>query len=326
MTPLPAATAPLLRLVCLSTEATLVTALDDALQTLGANAVRLNATDPAAPDPDLLARADGILCDTLSDALGGAAPNVRWVQFLRSDAGDIETPAPFADGRVTICDASGIHVSACADHVLALLLAFARGLPAALAGSAVPFDLAGKTAGIVGAGRVGQAVGTRCQAFGMQTVGLSREVNKPMPGMNVLLSHLRYHDLILASDVVVLALPLTPDTCLTFGEDEIEIIKKSALVLNAGRRGLVDESWLLRALQNRWIGGAGLSVFADEALPLDSPFRGLPNCIVSSHPDDDAALHRTRLARFVAAQAGRLLRGEPLQDRLSAPRDPGAFA
>lgn len=325
----------LLRLVCLSTDVTLETTLRDALdQTLGPGAVRLDVTDPAAPDPDLLARADGIVCgDTLPGIVHAAAPRLRWVQFWSVGMENTIMPAApplFADGRgVTMCGAPSLHAASCAEHVLALLLAFARGLPAAFAAGRhrdgqeesarrfpARFELEGKTIGIVGAGTIGQAVGVRCQAFGMQTVGLRRDVRKPTRGINVLLPHLRYHDLILASDIVVLALPLTPDTRLMFGEDELEIIKKSAFVINIGRAGVLDESWLARALQNRWIAGAGLSVFADEPLPPDSPFWSLPNCIITPHPSDNVTLDGPRFARFVAAQARRLLRGEALENCL----------
>jgi len=330
MTPLPS-----LRLVCLSTEAVLLTALNDALPQApgGPCAIRLDVTDPAAPDADLLARADGILCDTLPDAVRVAAPNVRWIQLWQSDGEDAAALARAGAGRVAVCTASGVHASACAEHVLALLLAFARGLPAAFAvrqnrdwhaarTQILPalFDLEGKTVGIVGAGAVGQAVGARCQAFGMRTVGVRRDVTRPTPGVDMLLPHLRYHDLILASDIVVLALPLSPDTRLMFGEDELEIMKKSAHVINVGRGGLVDETWLGRALRNRWIAGAGLDVFADEPLPPHSPFWDLPNCILTPHVAGQSPLFWPRFARFAAAQAERLLRGEPLHNRVDPRR------
>jgi phosphoglycerate dehydrogenase-like enzyme len=174
----------------------------------------------------------------------------------------------------------------------------------------------GKTVGIVGAGVIGQAIGKRCQAFGMRTVGTRRDPSQPTPGIDLVLSHLQYHDLILESDFIVLALPLTPSTRMIFGEDEIEIVRKGTYLFNIGRGGLVDEVWLLKALQNRWLAGAGLDVFADEPLPPDSPFWDLPNCIITPHVGGVTPRYWPRFARLVAEQVGRLLRDEPLENHV----------
>jgi phosphoglycerate dehydrogenase-like enzyme len=134
--------------------------------------------------------------------------------------------------------------------------------------------------------------------------------------MDVLLGPLRYHDLLLESDFVVLALPLTPDTRWIFGEDEIEILPKSACVFNIGRGGLVDERYLIQALKNRWIAGAGLTVFADEPLPPHSPLWDLPNCTLTPHAGGEGPHLWPRLARLVAEQVSRWQRGEPLAHRV----------
>jgi phosphoglycerate dehydrogenase-like enzyme len=299
-------------------------ALEDALAPFG-DAVRLAVTDPEAPDNDALARADAVLCGRLPAPLRAQTTNLKWVQFWSAGVDGKLSPDLFADG-VRVATGSGIHAAACAEHVLSLMLAFARGLPRALAAqrerdwsvrraiSDAQFELEGKTVGIVGAGVIGQAVGTRCRAFGMRTLGLRRDASRPAEGIDVLVPPLRYHEMLLASDLIVLALPLTPETRLMFGEDEIEIIKRSAYVFNIGRGGLIDERWLVKALQNRWIAGAGLDVFADEPLPPDSPLWTLPNCIVTPHVGGNTPNYWPRFARLVAEQVGRTLRGEPLRN------------
>lgn len=322
MTPMSTLPGPL-RLVCLSTNAAVQTALRDGVEndgdtTAAAPHLVLDFADPAAPDPDLLAQADGLLCGALTPQVRAAAPRLRWIQLWSAD---LEESAK-GGNSVPICTAGGLDAAACAEHVDALLQAFARGDHRAPAAALAPFALAGKTVGVVGAGAVGQAVGARCQALGMQTVGLRRDVTRPTPGIDVLLPHLRYHDLLLASDIIVLALPLTPNTRLMFGEDEIEIIRKSAYVINLGRRGLIDETWLLRALQKNWIAGAGFDVFDDEPLPPDAPFRGLPNGVVTPHVAGHTPLFWPCFARFVREQAGRLLRGEPLANHINVHQPP----
>lgn len=317
---------PPLRLVCLSVDAALRRELEAALAPFG-DAVRLRLTDPANPDLDAIAAADALLCGELPAAIRAAAARLRWVQFWGAGVDDKLTPELWAGG-VEVATGSGIEAAACSEHVLALMLAFARALPRTLdaqrrrdwfardALREAQFELADKTVGIVGAGTIGQAVGVRCQAFGMRTVGIRRDPSRAARGIDLLLPHLRYHDLVLAADFIVLTLPLTPDTRLIFGEDEIEICKKTASVINVGRGGLIDERYLLQALRRGWIAGAGLDVFADEPLPPESPFWTLPNCIVTPHVGGNTPRHPARFAGLVAEQVGRRLRGEPLGNRV----------
>lgn len=321
---------PPLNLVCLSQDAELEAELHAALAPLGEDAARLIMADPKKPDPAALESADAALCGALPPDLRAQMPRLRWVQYWSAGV-DGKLYPELWDGEandVQVTTGSGIHAASCSEHILSLMLAFARGLPQSFAAqqardwsarsaiSDAMFEMEGKTVGIVGAGVIGQAIGVRCQAFGMRTIGTRRNPSQGAAGIDVLLSHLQYHDLILASDFVALALPLTASTRLIFGEDEIEIIKKSAYVFNIGRGGLIDEAWLVRALQNKWIAGAGLDVFADEPLPPDSPLWSLPNCIVTPHVGGNTPHYWPRFGRLVADQAQRLLRGEPLANRV----------
>lgn len=319
-----------LRLVCLSTDAELENSLHDALAPLG-DTVTLTMAPGRADAPETqeaLATATGVLCGSFSPELRALAPQLRWAQFWSAGVDGRLYPELFAgaEGPVAVCTGSGIHAASCSEHILSLMLAFARGLPLAFAAqrekdwsqrraiSEACFELEGKTVGIVGAGIIGQNIGKRCQAFGMRTVGSRRDTTQPTPGIDILLSHLQYHDLILMSDFIVLALPLTNSTRMIFGEDEIEILRKGTYFFNIGRGGLVDERWLLKALEKRWLAGAGLDVFADEPLPADSPFWGLDNVIITPHVGGNTPNYWPRFSRLVAAQAERLLQGQPLEN------------
>jgi len=315
-----------LNIVCLSTDTDLRENLERTLQPFSDS---ISLTFAANADAaDALATADGVLCGSLPPALRAVAPRLRWVQFWSAGVNRNLYPELFANGATVVANGSGIHAASASEHVLAMMLAFARGLPLAFqaqqardwsqsgAISDSIFDLEGKTVGIVGAGVIGQAIGKRCQAFGMRTIGTKRDTSESVTGIDVLLSHLQYHDLILESDMIVLALPLTPNTQMMFGEDEIEILRKGTYFFNIGRGGLVDEAWLLRALQNKWIAGAGLDVFVDEPLPPDSPFWALPNCIITPHVGGHTPRYWPLFADLVADQVGRLLRGEDLKNRV----------
>jgi phosphoglycerate dehydrogenase-like enzyme len=252
-------------------------------------------------------------------------PALRLAQFWSAGVDGRLYPELFAGG-VTVATGSGIHAASCSEHVLAMMLAFARGLPPSFAAqqrrdwsarraiSDGMFELEGKTVGIVGAGVIGQAIGKRCQAFGMRTVGTKRDTSEPVEGIDVLLPHLQYHELILESNFIVLALPLTPSTRMIFGEDEIEIVHKGTYLFNIGRGGLIDERWVAKALQNKWLAGAGLDVFVDEPLPPSSPFWSLDNCIVTPHVGGVTPAYWPRFGRLVAEQVRRLRAGEPLKN------------
>jgi len=208
------------------------------------------------------------------------------------------------------------------------MLSFARGVPLSVRAQqernwaardaimASMFELEGKTVGIVGTGAIGQAIGRRCQAFGMRTVGTRRDPNRPTAGIDIILSHIQYHDLILASDIIVLALPLTPHTQMIFGEDEIEILRKGTYLFNIGRGGLLDETWVARGLQKGWLAGAGLDVFADEPLPETSPFWTMPNCIITPHVGGFTPRYWPRFGDLVARQVRHLLAEEPLENQV----------
>ena len=303
------------------------TRLADALAPFG-DAVTLTFTDPATPDETLLARADTVICGSLPETLRTKMPNVRWVQFWSAGVDGKLSPGIWANNTV-VCTAAGIHEAAASEHVLAMMLAFARGLPQSFAAqrerdwnareriSKTLFELAGKTVGIVGAGAIGQAIARRCQAFGMRTVGTRRDVSKGGTGFDVLLPHIQYHELILASNFIVLALPFTPSTRWIFGEDEIEILHPGTYLFNIGRGGLVDDTWVIKALQKKWLAGAGLDVFTDEPLPHDSPYWDLDNVIITPHLAGATPAYWARFAVLVAEQVRRYLASEPLQNPVS---------
>jgi phosphoglycerate dehydrogenase-like enzyme len=318
-----------LRLACLSRDDKhLVDSLTDALSPFG-DTVTLTFVDPkeAAGHP-AVAEANILLCGSLPPEVRATATQLKLAQFWSAGLDGKLYPEMFAND-VIVATGSGIHEASASEHILAMMLAFARGLPQAFAAQQRKdwsarrtiyeeiFELEGKTIGIVGAGQIGQAIGVRCQAFGMRTVGTRRDPTKPTRGIDVVLSHIQYHDLILASDFIVLALPLTPSTQMMFGEDEIEIIKKGTYLFNIGRGGLIDETWVYRALKNRWLAGAGLDVFVDEPLPPESPFWELPNCIITPHVGGHTPNYWPRFARLVARQVEHLQKSEPLENQAS---------
>ena len=125
-----------------------------------ADAVRVSFTDPANPDAALLTQADAVICGSLSEPLRAAMPRLKWIQYWSAGVDGKLFPALW-DNDAVVTTAAGVHVAAASEHVLAMMLAFARGLPQCFAAKEARdwdarnriapniFELAGKTVGIV---------------------------------------------------------------------------------------------------------------------------------------------------------------------------------
>ncbi|MGI5217437.1 C-terminal binding protein [Nocardia sp. CA-290969] len=176
-----------------------------------------------------------------------------------------------------------------ADHTLMLLLALARRLVPFAADTAaggwnrslgtVPVRLRGKSFGIVGAGAIGSALIPRVAALGMDVLALRRHGGE-IEGATVVSS---LDELLTASDVVSLHLPLNSSTHHLIGARELGLMKPTALLLNTSRGGLVDTAALTAALSARRLGGAGLDVTEPEPLPADHPLRTMAHVVLTPH-------------------------------------------
>ena len=140
--------------------------------------------------------------------------------------------------------------------------------------------LHGKTVGIVGAGAIGRQVATLCKAFGCTVLAYNRSaVSSPVIDEQVSL-----HELLQRADIVSLHCPLTDATRGLIGREELALMKKSALLINTARGGVVDSAALAQALTNGDIAGAACDVFEMEPpLPVDHPLLHCPNTIVTPH-------------------------------------------
>ncbi|NUL37944.1 glyoxylate/hydroxypyruvate reductase GhrB [Kosakonia sacchari] len=153
-------------------------------------------------------------------------------------------------------------------------------------------DVHHKTLGIIGMGRIGLALAQRAHfGFGMPILYNARRHHTEAEER----FQARYCDLdtlLKESDFVCLVLPLTDETHHLIGKAQFEMMKKSAIFINAGRGPVVDEAALIEALKNGEIHAAGLDVFEQEPLPVDSPLLSLPNVVALPHIG--SATHETR--------------------------------
>jgi len=180
--------------------------------------------------------------------------------------------------RVWIANARGVHLPEMRDHVLAMIFAFARDLPAfARAQAARGFEpretgtAHGKRVAILGMGTVGRSIGEACTSLGMRVTGA--RASEPYD----------LHALLAEADYVVVTAPLTPKTRNLIDATALGSMKRSAVLIHVSRGGVVDESALIDALRAGRLRGAALDVFEEEPLPKTSPLWDLPNVIITPH-------------------------------------------
>jgi D-3-phosphoglycerate dehydrogenase len=242
---------------------------------------------------EALAAHDGAICRSgVKITAAALAGNTRLRAIVRAGVGtdNIDKEAATRQGIVVMNTPAGNTVST-AEHAFALLLALSRNVAAADAslrshawdrGKFMGVQLAGKKLGIVGLGRIGQAVASRARAFDMQILGfdpflspdraadLGVELVDNVRGLLPLVDYLTVHT------------PLTDETRHLVGMEELAILKPGIRLVNCARGGIYDEKALVTGLQSGVIGGVALDVFEKEPC-TDSPLFGMPGVLVTPH-------------------------------------------
>lgn len=289
---------------------------DDQLPLLGDAVVAGNG---AGADPfDGVDRADGIVAGAgrYDAAFLDRAPRARVI--ARHGAGYDNVDVAEATRRgIIVCFTPDGPVEAAAEQTFALLLSAARKLgPAAEAlrkgewrDRILRFEgtqLSGRTIGLVGLGRIGGRVARVALAFGMRVIAFDPLVMRPEPDVRMVAN---LQQLLADADVVSLHLPATPATHHLIGANELEQMRKGAILINCARGGLVDEAALIRAIDSGHIGAAGLDVFEREPPPSDYPLLQRENVVVTPHLGGVTDTARREMLRDSINQAIEVLRG-----------------
>jgi phosphoglycerate dehydrogenase-like enzyme len=276
----------------------------------------------------LLPDADAAFTPFVDRDVFPSASRLRWVQSPAVGVGSLMFPE-LLSSPVVITSARGIRARAIAEHVLGVTIALARKLPVAiraqvahrwaqdeLEGAAVDVrTLLGRRMGIVGLGAIGLELAKIAAPFGFRISAIRRRADQPKPeGVEEVWPPDRLLDLLAASDVVVLAVPHTPETKRLIGRAELDRIKRGALLVNIARGKLVDDEALTAALREGRVGGAALDVFGTEPLPPDSPYWDLPNVIVTPHTAGAMQDFWTQLVALFSDNLRRFERGESLRN------------
>ncbi|MDP3255937.1 MAG: 2-hydroxyacid dehydrogenase [Bosea sp. (in: a-proteobacteria)] len=174
------------------------------------------------------------------------------------------------------------------------------------------FMLSGKTVGLIGFGAIGQNVARLLRGFGCTILYSKRHPLTPEEEAALGVRHASLDEILAQADVVSLHCPLTPETTNLIGREAFAKMKKTAVLINVARGGVVDESALVIALRDRVIAGAAMDVYAIEPLPADSELLTLDNLVVTPHLAAMAADNFAPTVSRMFANIAHVSRGEPV--------------
>ncbi|MGX7418653.1 phosphoglycerate dehydrogenase [Carnobacterium gallinarum] len=243
---------------------------------------------------------------------------LKWIQAKSAgvDTMDLTTLAKLG---ITLTNGSGIHGIPIAESVFGMLLAYTRGIKTAIQQQSERnwqqadrlIELRGKTMMILGTGQVGEAVGNLAKGFGLKTIGVNRSGGL-VASMDYVIKQSDVPEYLQQADIVVNILPLTSETTHYYNDAFFQRMKKEASFINVGRGPSVDTEALIRSIQNGQVAFAGLDVFEEEPLPLDSPLWTMPEVLVTPHTSGIAEHFKQRLFAIFAENLRAYVEGDAL--------------
>ena len=250
-------------------------------------------------------------------------PSVKLICVLATGYDIIDTEAATRHG-VTVCNVPAYGTNAVAQFTFALLLELCHRVGAhsqsVFRGDwarskdfcywlTTQRELADKTIGIIGFGKIGQKVAEIATAFGMKVMAYSRTIRPESEGKY---QYVSLDKLLQQADVVSLHSPLTPQTEKIINNEALAKMKSTALLINTARGGLVDENALFAALSTGKIAGYAADVVASEPILPENPLLNAPNCILTPHIAWAPVESRQRLLNIVDENIKEYLSGSPV--------------
>jgi len=268
----------------------------------------------------------------VTPALLDAAPRLRFIQLPSAGYDKVDLAATRARG-IPVANAAGANAATVAEHVFLVAMALQRRLFEGHAGVAAGefaatksrlmaaglYELAGKTLGIIGLGRIGKQVARRAAAFDLRT--LYYDIVRPPPEEEAALqvTFAPLDALLAAADILTVHVPLDASTHHLVGERELARLKPTALVINAARGPVVDPAPLAQMIEDGRLGGAAVDVFEEEPAPPTDPLvrlarTGHPRLLLTPHLAGVTSEATARGLQQAFDNAARFARGEPLLD------------
>lgn len=255
------------------------------------------------------------------------APNLRWIALPSAGADHAIREGIVQPGGPIVTTASGIHAVPIGEYVLSLMLMWVRHWPEIIALQQAAIwpdqttreklhgrELDGATLGIIGLGAIGRHIARLGRAFGMRIIATRRSASfgQSDADADIMIPPEHLNDLLAASQFVVVSVPATTQTRHLIGRNELGKMRRDAFLINISRGSAIDETALISALTDGVIAGAGLDVFEQEPLPLESPLWKLPNVILSPHVAGNTDQYSRRFTDLFLDNLARFRAGEPL--------------
>ena len=260
-----------------------------------------------------------VVTDTIDAALLQAGSGLKVVANVAAGYDNVDVPAATRNG-VVVTNTPGVVTESTADLTWGLLFAIGRRIAEAdryvradkwkewrlmvLLGH----DVHGSTLGIIGMGGIGQAVARRAGGFGMAIRYHNRRRLPEDVESRLNATWVELDELLRTADFVSVHTPLTAETRHLIGERELRLMKPTSYLINTSRGPVVDEEAVLRALQERWIAGAGLDVFEREP-EVPQALKDLENVVLLPHIGSASVASRTRMAVMAAQSAVAVVHG-----------------
>lgn len=252
-----------------------------------------------------------LLSDKIDAEVFDAAPKLKIVAQLAVGFDNINVQEATKRG-IYVTNTPEVLTDTTADFAWALLMAVARRVveadryvrkgqwkvswhPDMMAGR----DVHGAIIGIVGAGRIGYAMAKRAKGFDMKILFYD-VIPRPEMERDFAARRMDLDVLLKEADFVSIHVPLMKETHHLMNEQKLRVMKKTAYLINNSRGPVVDEKALYKALKEGWIAGAGLDVFEQEPIPMDSPLLKLDNVVVAPHISSASLETRSKMAEMVA--------------------------
>jgi len=289
--------------------------------------VEVNESDEPLSSDELRHRAGSqdALVTLLTDTIDGTVlqsghGSLKIVANVAVGYDNIDVPAATAAG-IMVSNTPGVLTETTADFAWALLMSVARRIPEAQsflrAGkyqgwgimTMLGEDIHGKTLGIAGFGRIGQAVAQRATGFGMKILYYDPVVQAQDAARRLNASSVDLNTLLRESDFVSVHTPLTPETRHMIGKEQLDLMKDTAYLINTSRGAVIDEAALASALKANRIRGAALDVFENEP-EVYSDLLQLDNAVITPHIASASVATRSRMAVMAAENVIAALDGQ----------------
>lgn len=267
--------------------------------------------------------AEAVLCNKtpFTAEVLEACPNLKYIGLCATGYNNIDVAAATRLG-ITVCNAPAYSNAAVAQQVFSFILRYTNRTSAynrfvhnggwirseTFSAFEYPItELAGKTLGIIGYGRIGRQVAKIAHAFDMNVI-----VNTRTAKQDSSVKFVGLKELLAKSDIITLHCPLTDETNGLIDLDALKLCKPSAIIINTSRGAVINEADLANALENDIIAGAGLDVLCEEPMSADNPLLNAKNCIITPHIAWAPIDTRKRLITIVADNLSAFINGKPI--------------